>query len=97
METHIETTEGKAFRTFIRIFSLFKNERLRAKIKPAHHMALTRLVMTYTCPAWELAADIYLPLNIAAHVKQGPAHYWKFSKVHTSPRFADSAYDRLSY
>jgi hypothetical protein len=27
-------------------------------------------------------------LKIAAHVKQGSMHHWKFSKVHTDPRFA---------
>jgi hypothetical protein len=45
--------------------------------------------MTYACPAWELAADTYL-LKFAAHTKQGSAHHWKFSKLHTGPRFAHS-------
>jgi hypothetical protein len=53
-------TEAKAFRTFNRIYSLFKSERLSANIKLTLHKALIRSVMTYACPAWELAADINL-------------------------------------
>jgi hypothetical protein len=53
-------TEAKDFRTFIRIYSLFKSERLRANIKITLHKTLIRSVMTYACPAWELAADTYL-------------------------------------
>jgi hypothetical protein len=52
--------EAKAFRTFIRIYSLWKSERLSAKIKLTPHKALIRTVKTYACPAWELAADTYL-------------------------------------
>jgi hypothetical protein len=52
--------EAKAFRTFIRTYSLFKNERLSAKIKLILHNALIRSVMTYACPAWELPPDIHL-------------------------------------
>jgi hypothetical protein len=55
-----EIIETKAFRTFIRIYSLFKSERLSANIEPTLHKALVRSVMTYACPAWELAADTYL-------------------------------------
>jgi hypothetical protein len=51
--------EAKAFRTFIRIYSLFKSERLRANIKLTFHKALIRSIMTYACSAWELAADTY--------------------------------------
>jgi hypothetical protein len=62
---HIEMIEAKAFRTFIRIYSLLKSERLSANIKLSLHKALIKLdeirsVMTYACPAWELAADTYL-------------------------------------
>jgi hypothetical protein len=54
--------EAKAFRTFIRIYSLFKSERLSASIKLALHKALIRSVMTYShfCHAWEFEADTYL-------------------------------------
>jgi hypothetical protein len=51
--------DAKAFRTFIRIYSLFKSEHLSANIKLTFHKALIRSVMTYVCPAWELAADTY--------------------------------------
>jgi hypothetical protein len=50
--------EAKAFRTFIRICSLFKSERLSANIKLTIHKAQMRSVMTFF-PAWELAADTY--------------------------------------
>jgi hypothetical protein len=52
--------EVKDFSTFIRIYSLFKSERLRAYIKLTRHRALIRSVMTYACPAWELATDAHL-------------------------------------
>jgi hypothetical protein len=52
--------EAKAFRTYIRIYSLFKNERLSFNIKLTLHKAVIRWVMTYACPALELVADIYL-------------------------------------
>jgi hypothetical protein len=52
--------EAKAFRTFIRIYSLFKSERLSANIKFTPHKALIRTVMTYACPTWDFAADTYL-------------------------------------
>jgi hypothetical protein len=52
--------ETKAFRTFIRIFSLFKSERLSANIKLTLHKALIRSVMTYACPAWEFEAECHL-------------------------------------
>jgi hypothetical protein len=57
---HTEMIEAKAFRTFTRIYSLLKSERLSAKIKLTLHKALIRTVITYACLAWELAADTYL-------------------------------------
>jgi hypothetical protein len=50
-------TEAKAFRIFIRIYSLFKSERLSANIESTLYKLLIISVMTYACPAWELAAD----------------------------------------
>jgi hypothetical protein len=47
---HIETFEAKAFRTFIKLYSLLKNERLSVNIKLALHKALIRSVMTYLVP-----------------------------------------------
>jgi hypothetical protein len=49
--------EAKTYRTFVRIYSLFKSERLSANIKLTLHEALIRSIMTYACPAWEFAAD----------------------------------------
>jgi hypothetical protein len=54
---HTEMTEYKVFRTFIRICSLFKSERLSANNKLTLYKALIGSVMTYACPARELAAD----------------------------------------
>jgi hypothetical protein len=48
--------EAKAFRIFIRIYFLFRSERLSTNIKLTLRMALIRSAMTYVCPAWELAA-----------------------------------------
>jgi hypothetical protein len=52
--------EAQAFRTFIRIYSLFKSERLSVNTKLNLHKALMKSVMTYACPAQELAADTHL-------------------------------------
>jgi hypothetical protein len=52
--------EAKAFRTFIRIYSVFKSERLSANIKLTLHKEIIISVMTYACLSWELAADTYL-------------------------------------
>jgi hypothetical protein len=57
---HIEMIEAKAFRTFIRIYSVFKSERLSTNIKLTLHKALIRSIMTYECPAWEFTADSHL-------------------------------------
>jgi hypothetical protein len=57
---HVEMIEAKAFRTFIRTYSLFKSERLSANIKLTLHKALIRSVMTHASPAWEFAADTHL-------------------------------------
>jgi hypothetical protein len=57
---HIERIEAKAFRTFIRLYSLLKSERLNANIKLTLLKALIRPVMTYACPAWELATETHL-------------------------------------
>jgi hypothetical protein len=57
---HIEMTEAKAIKTFIRIYSLFKSERLSTNIKLDLRKALITSVMTYACNAWKLVADTYL-------------------------------------
>jgi hypothetical protein len=57
---HIQMIEAKAFRTFIRIYSLFKSERLSANIKLTLRKGLIRSVMTNACPAWEFVAECHL-------------------------------------
>jgi hypothetical protein len=62
---HIETIEAKGFRTFIRLYPLFKSEQLSVNIKLTLHKALIKSAMTYTCPAWEFAAP--LAISRGAH------------------------------
>jgi hypothetical protein len=50
---HIEAVATKAYRTFIKLYSLFKS-------KLTLHKALIRSIMTYPCPAWGFAADTHL-------------------------------------
>jgi hypothetical protein len=57
---HIERIEAKALKTFIRIYSLFKSERLSTNIKLTLHNALIRSIMIYSCTASEFAADSHL-------------------------------------
>jgi hypothetical protein len=57
---HVEIIEAKAFRTFIRVYSLFKTERLGANIKLNLYEAPIGSLMTCACPAWEFAADAHL-------------------------------------
>jgi hypothetical protein len=57
---HVEMIEAKAFRTFIRIYSLFESERLSANIKLTLHKAPISYIMNYACPAWEFAEDNHL-------------------------------------
>jgi hypothetical protein len=71
---------------------LFKSVRLSVNIKRTLHKArvsndlrLSRLGIS----------DRRLPLKIAAPAKQGSLHHWKFSKVHTSRRFAHSCQPSL--
>jgi hypothetical protein len=51
---HIKTIETKAFRAFIRTYSLFKSEHLSANIKLTLYKTLIR---SYASPAWEFAAN----------------------------------------
>jgi hypothetical protein len=47
---HIKMVEAKVFRTFIRIYSLFRSKRLNISIKLTLPEALIRSVTTYACP-----------------------------------------------
>jgi hypothetical protein len=60
MEIAHRNDEAKAFRTFIRVYSLLKSEPLSANIKFTPQKALSRTKMTYVCPAWEFVADNHL-------------------------------------
>jgi hypothetical protein len=66
---HREMIKAKAFRTFIRIYSLLKSERLSTNIKLNLHKAVIRTIMTYACPAWEFAADNHLLKSQRLHNK----------------------------
>jgi hypothetical protein len=52
---HIEMVTTKAYRTYMRLYSLFKSARLSTNSKLTSHKALIRF-MTYACPAWAFAA-----------------------------------------
>jgi hypothetical protein len=52
--------EAKACRTFIKVYYLFKSERLSANIKLTLHKTLISSVITYANPAWKFAADTHL-------------------------------------
>jgi hypothetical protein len=52
--------KAKAFRTFIRMYSLFESDRLSSNIKSTLHKALIRRIMNYACPTWEFVADNHL-------------------------------------
>jgi hypothetical protein len=56
----IETIEAKAFRIFIKIYSLLRNARLSAHIKFTLYKVLIRSVMTYAYPARDFAAETRL-------------------------------------
>jgi hypothetical protein len=60
LRLHLQTIAAKAFRTFIRLYSLFKSERWSANIKLTLHKALSRSVITYACPAWEFAPECHI-------------------------------------
>jgi hypothetical protein len=57
---HIEMIEVKAFRTFIKIYSLFKTERLSVNIKVILIKALITSAVTYACQACVYEMDTCL-------------------------------------
>jgi hypothetical protein len=54
---HKETIPTNAFRTFNRLYCLFRSERLSANIKLILDNPLIMSVMTCVHPAWEFAAE----------------------------------------
>jgi hypothetical protein len=83
---HIEMIEVKAFRTFIRFYSLLKSECLSANIKLILHKALIRSVIDVHLSHLGISSR-HLTFKITAPAKQGSAHHWKFFKVHTAFNF----------
>jgi hypothetical protein len=80
-------THAKAFRTFIILYSVFKIRRLSGNIKLKLHTGVNEI----SNGLWLFRLGIsgkHLTLKIAAPIKQGLLHHWKFSKVHTDPQFA---------
>jgi hypothetical protein len=63
------TITAKPFRTFIMIYSLFKSEHFCATIKLTLGNGLIRSVITYACPASELATETYL-FRVKEYAKQ---------------------------
>jgi hypothetical protein len=57
---HIERIKAKAFRTFIRLYPLFKSERLNSNIKLTILKSPIRSVKTSPCTAWEFSAELHL-------------------------------------
>jgi hypothetical protein len=55
--THIDLIVTKALRTFLKIYSLLKSEKLSIRTKMTLHKALISSKLTYAWPTWESAAD----------------------------------------
>jgi len=72
---YIDTITAKAFRTFIRVYTLFRSERLSANTELTLHEALIRSIITYSCSGWEFAADASL-LKLQLLQRQGSPHHW---------------------
>jgi hypothetical protein len=73
---HAEIIEGKAFRTFTIVYSLFESERLSPDIKITLHKAIIRSVMTSARSALEFATGIYLPFETTMFAKEGYPQNW---------------------
>jgi hypothetical protein len=83
---NIETVATKAYRTLIRLYSLFKSDRLSTNSKLTLHKTLIRSIITYACPAWEFAADTHI-IKLSA-CNQGSPHYLQIFKEHTDSWYA---------
>jgi hypothetical protein len=81
---HMEMIEAKAFRTFIRAYSIFKSEQLSPNIKLTLHKALIRSIMTCASPAWDSAADTHLMKlqHLQNKVLRTTGNYLRHTKVH---------------
>jgi hypothetical protein len=68
---HIEMNEPKAFRTFIRIYTLFESEHSSANIKLTLYKSLISSEMTYARPSLSGIDSRPLPIKIAEYAEQG--------------------------
>jgi hypothetical protein len=75
----IEMITAKTFKTLLRIYSLFRSERLSTNIKLVLHIAFINSILTYVCPAWEFSVDT-LSYEIAAFAKHGSPYHCQLSK-----------------
>jgi hypothetical protein len=57
---HIETVATEAYGSFIRLYSLFKSDRISTNSRLTFHKALIMSIMTYVWPAWEFTAHTHL-------------------------------------
>jgi hypothetical protein len=80
LEIAYRNDRRRGLQNIIRVYSLFKCERLSINVKLTLHKALIRSGMNYDSPAWEFAADTHLMklqcLNYKVHRTVGyyPRH-----------------------
>jgi hypothetical protein len=86
MEITHRKDRRQGLRTFIRLYPLFKSERLTANIKLTLLKALIRSVMTYVLSRLGICCR-NPPTDIASPAKSS-THHWKFSKAYIGTRFA---------
>jgi len=84
---HIGTIEIKAFPTFIRVFSLFKSERLSANVNLTLHKALVRCIMNYASPPGNLV-QISIFWNCSSCKTKPSSVLAIFQGARIDPRFA---------
>jgi hypothetical protein len=60
MTTTYRNDAIKTFRMCLSVYLLFRSRHLSTNIKIILYIALIRLIMTYTCLAWDFMADTYL-------------------------------------
>jgi hypothetical protein len=83
--------EANAFKTFTRIYSLFKSERLSANIKLTLHKPLVRSVMTYNSPVGIYLLKLHLMQNKVLRIGQGEARHRKYKRLKLG---SDQSYGR---
>jgi hypothetical protein len=74
MQTTHKKITTKAFRTFLRLYPLFKSERISTNINLTLHKDLIGSVMTYASPTWEFEPDTSNETTVPT--KQSSQHHW---------------------